>query len=116
MSGAYHYIRFTWWITVDMKEVATKLGESFDVQSITMPYDEGELSLYKEVRDKLKVTADTLEAILSPIRAILFQREPAPFTARDLELRKRIIELYPRDRSTPFPMFFSKEPEFEVAG
>ncbi len=41
--------------------------------------------------------------------------EAEPFTARDMELRRRMMELYPRKRPTPFPFMFGREPEFEVA-
>ena len=115
MARGYHYVRFTWWKEVDLKEVATSLGGSFGVKVMNMPGDMRELSLYKDLREELKVKADTLGAILSPIRAVLYQKEQAPFTVRDVELRKKIMELYPRDRPTPFPMFYSEEPKFEVA-
>ena len=115
MARGYHYVRFTWWNEVDLKEVATILGGSFGVKTMNMPGDNRELSLYKDMREELKVKADTLGAILSPIRAVLYQKEQEPFTVRDVELRKKILELYPRDRPTPFPMFYSEEPKFEVA-
>jgi hypothetical protein len=31
-----------------------------------------------------------------------------------MELRARILELYPKNTPTPFPMLWSTEPEFEV--
>jgi len=63
----------------------------------------------------LKVSADTLSAMLSRFRALLYQKEAAPFTARDMELRKKVLELYTRDRSTPFLWGFRSEPKFEIA-
>lgn len=111
----YHYVRFRWWRRVDLKKVARELGETFSVEEIAMPKGEMEISLFKDEREELKVEADTLLAMLSPFRAVLSQREPAPFTTRDLELRKRVLELYPRSRPTPFPWEFSQEPKFDVA-
>lgn len=111
----YHYVRFKWWRMIDMKEVAAELGAVFSIKKLTMPKDNREISLFKDTRDEMKVGADTLGAILSPVRAVLFQRETAPFTARDMELRRKILELYPRDRPTPFPLFMIEEPKFEVA-
>ena len=115
MNQPYHYVRFKWWRIVDLKEVAKEMGGVFSINKLTMPRDDRELSLFKDMREELKVEADTLGAILSPVRAVLFQREAAPFTARDMDLRRRVLEMYPRDRPTPFPMFFSEEPKFEVA-
>lgn len=115
MAQPYHYVRFKWWRIVDLKEIARELGGVFSIEPLKMPRNDRELSLLKDMREELRVKADTLGAMLSPVRAVLFQREAAPFTARDMELRRRVLELYPRDRPTPFPMFFSEEPKFEVA-
>jgi hypothetical protein len=46
---------------------------------------------------------------------VLYPRENAPFTARDMALRGRALELYPHNSPTPFPVQFSIEPKFEVA-
>jgi len=116
MVQPYHYVRFTWWKNVDLRNVERELDAAFSVESIEMPGDDREFSLYKEMRGELKVRADTLGAILSPVRAVLFQREAMPFTARDVELRRRILKLYPRNTPTPLPLFFSEEPKFDVAG
>ena len=40
--------------------------------------------------------------------------ESKPFTEKDVKLRKRVFALYTRDRPTPFPWMFSKEPKFEI--
>ncbi len=74
-----------------------------------------EVAIHKDDRSELEVKSDTLVALLSSFRAVLSQREPAPFTPRDMELRKRVIELYPRERPTPFPWMFGHEPNFEKA-
>lgn len=111
---SYSYVRFSWWNSVDLKEAAKELGESFSVEDVTMPGDDLDLSLLKSERDKLKVTADTLKARLAPHRAVLYQNESAPFTERDMALRKKILELYPRNRPTPFPWELSWEPKFET--
>lgn len=74
-----------------------------------------EISLFKVDRERLRIEADTLRARLSSYRAVLYQRENAPFTVRDMALRGRALELYPHNSPTPFPVKFSMEPEFEVA-
>ena len=52
--------------------------------------------------------------MLSPMRAVLSQKEAAPFTKKDVELRKKVLEFYPRSRPTPFPWQFISEPEYEA--
>ena len=74
-----------------------------------------EISIHKDDREKLKVKADTLGALMAPFRVVLYQRESAKFTATDLRLRKIILKMYPRISSTFFPWSFHKEPEFLVA-
>lgn len=112
----YFYVRFGWLKGVDMNEAAKEFGEVFDVETMVPPTSTFDFVMFKEHREELKVVADTLKSLLSPKRAVLYQREPAPFTVKDMELRRRILELYPRDRITPLPFFFSSEPKFEVAG
>jgi hypothetical protein len=111
----YRFVRFRWWRRVDLKAVAAELGGTFSVEEIAMPKGEMEISLLKDDREELKVEADTLVVMLSAFRAVLSQKEAAPFTKRDLELREKILELYPRSRPTPFPWEFSQEPKFDVA-
>jgi len=112
----YTYVRYTWWNEVDIDELSDELSRMFEVKPVGYPeITKHELSLYKEVRDEILVKADTVGAYISKVRAVLFQRERAPFTSRDLELRRRLLELYPRDRPSPFPWGFSDEEPFEVA-
>jgi len=111
----YYYVRFRWMKGVDMKEAARELGENFGVETLIPPTGDFDAAMFKEHREELKVAADTLKAFLSPKRAVLFQSKTARFTERDMELRRRILELYPRGRITPFPFFPGSEPKFEVA-
>ena len=111
----YFYVRFRWARGLDFNEVESELRETFHVEQLSRPYDEKEISLHKNDREKLKVWADTLGALLSPFRAVLYQREPAKFTAADMRLRERILELYPRITASLFPWHFSAEPRFLVA-
>jgi len=78
------------------------------------PGEEHEISIFKDIRSELEVKSETLLAHLSPFRAVLSKKKPIPFTSKDMELRKRVIELYPHERPTPFPWEFSKEPHFET--
>ena len=113
MVGTYTYVRFKWWEPIDLEEVRKDLSRFFSVEMHRRPRDKREIALSDE-RDELQVKADTLSAMLSRFRAVLYQKESAPFTTRDMELRNKVLELYPRDRSTPFPWGFSSEPKFET--
>ena len=68
----------------------------------------------KEDRREIVVKADTLRASLSLFRVVLGKEKPAPFTAKDRQLRDRVRELYPHDRPTPFPWSFNSEPKFDA--
>ena len=111
MALNYHYVRFKWWDHVDLDKAVEKFS-GFKTKKILQ--EEGEdLSPYRDLRDEVEVEADTLHAMLSPFRAILNQKEAKPFTARDMELREKVMKMYPRSRPTPFPWQFSSEPKFE---
>ena len=62
-----------------------------------------EISINKDFREEIEVEADTLQAVLSPTRAVLSQKEAKPFTIKDVELRDKVLKIYPRNRQTPFP-------------
>jgi len=113
MDEPYHYTRYKWWKGNNMERVAEEFKE-FDPQRLNLPKDEREFSLYKEERESLKVKSDTLVAFLSPNRAVLSQKSPAPLTRKDLRLREIVLRLYNRDRPSPFPWLWSHEPRFEV--
>ena len=101
---------------MDIDELGGELSEEFEVKPVNTPESTiYELSLYKNAREETLVKADTVGAYISRFRAVLFQRDRAPFTPRDMELRSRILEVYPRDRPSPFPWAFSDEEPFEVA-
>jgi len=117
LKRKYSYVRYTWWREVDIDELGGELSAEFEVKPVNTPESTiYELSLYKNAREESLVKADTVGVYISRYRAVLFQRDRAPFTARDLELRSRILEVYPRDRPSPFPWAFSEEEPFEVAG
>jgi len=115
MVEAYHYVRFRWWTRLELERVGEELDQRFEVKMTPRPGTEHEMAILKDDRSELVVRSDTLVAHLSPFRAVLTQRSPAPFTPNDMSLRKKVLELYPQDRPTPFPWEFSHEPKFEVA-
>lgn len=117
----YGYARFTWWYPYNLGELATKLKESFTlVRSLIRkkkePWDmtARAWSFQDDAREEIEVKADTLFARLSPFRAILFQKEKAPFTKKDMELRETVLALYPRSTATPISgPYTAEEPKFE---
>ncbi len=115
MPEAYHYVRFRWWNRLELDKVSNELTPNYEVKMLARPGEEHEIALLKDERSELVVKSDTIMAHLSPIRAVMSQKKPMPLTPKDLELRKKVLELYPRDRPTPFPWEFSTEPKFEVA-
>ena len=101
---------------MDIDELGGELSAKFEIKPVNVPESTiYEFSLFKDARDETLVKSDTIGAYISRFRAVLFQRDRAPFTSRDLELRRRILEVYPRDRPSPFPWAFSDEGPFEVA-
>lgn len=110
----YHFVRFNWWNKVDLEKMEEELGGEFSVEWSVGPEMEHEIDLRKEERTVLKVRADTLNAYLDVYKAVIFQREPAPFTRRDAKLRERLFEVYTRSRPTPFPWQYLDEPKFVV--
>ena len=86
-----------------MQEVIEKLVPSFVIEMTPVHRYDLSVSLFKDSRQEFKVTADTLMVRFSKFRAVLTQKEAASFTERDLELQRKIFELYPKDRSTPLP-------------
>jgi hypothetical protein len=112
MASKYSYVRFRWWGSVDLDKAVEEFS-GFKVKKIIQEKGGEDLSIYKDVRDEIEVEADTLQALLSPFRAVLNQKESKPFTVRDMELREKVLKMYPQNRPSPFPWGFSFEPKFE---
>jgi hypothetical protein len=110
----YHFVRFLWWGSVDLEKMEEEFEEYVEGWREPPETENGRHIHIYNLRE-LKLKADTLQAYLSTQRAVLFQRERKPFTKRDVELRRRIFEIYPRDRSTPLPWLLLDEPKFELA-
>jgi len=113
MASKYSYVRFRWWDPVDLDKTVEEFS-GFKTKMIFQKKEGEEISLLIDLRSEVEVEADTLQALLSPFRAVLNQKEAKPFTARDMELREKVMKMYPRGRPTPFPWEFSSEPKFEV--
>jgi hypothetical protein len=114
LAQAYHYVRFRWWSRLDLEGLSEELSQKYDVKSLDLPSYELELTYRKDERDEYLVKSDTLTVFLGPFRAVMSQKKSAPFTPSDVELRSRIIELYPHDRPILLPWNFGSEPRFET--
>lgn len=62
---------------------------------ISIPWDDRQISLFSGMNEELNIRADTLRAYASPICVVMYQKQYAPFTARDLELGEMQIKQYP---------------------
>jgi hypothetical protein len=82
MVAPYYYVRFRWWQGIDLEKVSADLGKSFSIELRPGHRDEFEISLLKDDRDELRVSADTLSAMLSHFRAVLFQKAALPLQRR----------------------------------
>ena len=102
-SKPYYYVRFRWWSPLDLDTAMRNLAGSFEVAKKVRPRDEVELTLYADQRDEVTAKGDTLTAIMSPYKAILYQRELRPFTPKDTSLRAWVIGMYDKTTPTPFP-------------
>ncbi len=112
---AYYYISYnSVGQLYDAEMLALKLEEHFTRVKTLVRVIEGEvqrLSEIKSVVPEILFKADTLYATISPTRAVLFQKSRAPFTLKDLELRKTIFDLYNSRFTIPV---FDPEPKFEI--
>lgn len=115
MPEPYDYCRFRWWMPLDLDEAMGEL-ESFGAKKKVRPRGEAEMTLYADERDEVYARADTLAAMLAPYRAILYQMEWRPFTARDMSLRAWVFKKYDKTTPTPLPWGGDSEPRYEVEG
>lgn len=79
-----------------------------------MPSSNGDMSIYKNERDGIQCKADNLSAFLYEYKAVLYQKNPAPFTEKDLKMRDIVLETYPRTSSSMLSTAFQSEPAFET--
>jgi hypothetical protein len=120
VRAPYHYVRFRE-DPLDLGETEVTLrAEGFAVEKHNTPPKDGYEIEMKQVfqtdwnRDHLIVKADTLEAFLTQSVATLLQREFRPFTERDMNLRKIVLELFNKGRPDFLAVYSSSEPEFDV--
>jgi hypothetical protein len=115
LPDKYFYIRYRWWKVIDVDKLANEFSEEYNVKSIKDHGWDLELTLMKEARDRYLIKSDTLTVFLSIYRVVMVQKVAAPFTAKDMKLRNRLLELFPKERQTVLAIRSIPEPEFEIA-
>jgi hypothetical protein len=112
-GDVYQYVVFSEWdVLHSIKDIVHEL-ENFDFIKTMVPMRRGyrHSKMFQGLVPELLYKADSLFVAIAPRRAVLFQKEPQPFTSRDLALRETILTLYPQDSLVGL---FSKEPSFET--
>lgn len=94
--------RYRWWKPLDIDEFASNLGDAFQVSFRENLIAEDKIEIFSQDRREIRVCADTVSALISPYRAVLYQREPAKLTEKDRKLLEIVMEAYPRGHYTPF--------------
>jgi len=111
---SYYYVTLNRWGRLyDVEELSQELQKKFTLVKTLFPLNYG-VPLFSELWGcvpEILFKADTLFVAISPSRATLFQKKRIPFTPKDLELRKTILELYPSNLG---PFIFNNEPKFKI--
>ena len=94
----YTYLRYKWGEGHDMDQLQARLSERFSVRRRDFPGNDIEVSLFKDDRIELIVTAERMRAHINAHRAILNQIQEGPFTKYSTHnikmseaLRKRLL-------------------------
>ena len=114
MTKPYQYVRFSLWRDVDLDKISKELHPLFRVEKIPRSPDKEQIISSHKRREHVKITADTLMVRLSSTRAVLYQKEKAPFTEKDIKLRQKILQIYTHSQSSFFLWEVNPEPKFEV--
>jgi hypothetical protein len=112
-GDVYHYVVLSEWdVLHSIKNIVQELENFVFIKTmIPMRRSYRHSKMFQGLVPELLYKADSLFVAIAPRRAILFQKEPHPFTSRDLALRETIRTLYPRDSLVGL---FSREPSFET--
>ena len=98
----YFRARFRWWSPFDVRKFAGEMKGVYKLD-VREEIDMGDrIDLFRDFRVEIRVRADTLQAFITPYRAIMFQDEAAPLSRRDLQLEEFVLKRYPHVQDTPF--------------
>jgi len=102
----YFAVFWSRWSVWDPIELEKAFGEDYSVERrkwiIPDPMFDFRIGSGYLTRYEIIVRADTLNALLSPVRAVLYQQEPREFTLHDNNLYERIQDFYRLKRLLPF--------------
>ena len=94
MANKHNEVRRRWLRPADLTKMEEQLKSyGFMTGWYKYPYTDGPLSHGKP--DELKVKADTIAARLSGYTAVIYQRDPATPTEKDLQLKNVLADEYP---------------------
>lgn len=102
-------VRWSWTDKYDLDELTARFSLDFEV---TKPKKTRPVFAQSILWEELLVKSDNLSALLSSLRACLFQKQVQALTYRDLKLRQLVYKLYP---STQHPFFSPLEVLFDLA-
>lgn len=112
-GDVYHYVVLSEYdVLHPIKDIVHNL-EQFSFVKTLMPMRRGykKSKMFHGLVPEFLYRADSLFVAIAPQRAVLFQKEPLPFTSNDLALRETVLALYPRESLVGL---FSKEPSFDI--
>jgi len=98
----YYKIRFRWWKPFDIEKFLKDNSEKFQIEQIKQYDEPGRIDIFKDLRNELKLKADTIYVFITPYRAIIFQKELSQLTEKDKNLVEYILTKYTHIRDTPF--------------
>ena len=113
-AGPYYHVALSNWGQLhDVVKLSEELQKDFTFVKTLLPERKAAVvvSELKGPVPEIEFKADTLFALIAPNKAALFQKERKPFTKKDTELRKKILDLYPCKFNLPL---FAREHTFEV--
>jgi hypothetical protein len=113
-TGPYYHVALSNWAQLhDVVKLSEKLQKDFTFVKTLLP-ERKTVVVVSELKGpvpEIEFKADTLYALIAPNKAVLFQKERKPFTKKDTELRKKILDLYPCKLNLPL---FAREHTFEI--
>lgn len=113
-TGLYYHVALSNWGKLhDVEKLSEDLQKDFTFVKTLLP-ERKTVVVISELKGpvpEIELKADTLFVLIAPNRAVLFQKERKPFTKKDMELRKKILEGYPCKLNLPL---FAREHKFEV--
>jgi len=98
----YYMRRFRWWTPLDVEGFASEFNSRYEIMRRPNLVQRDRIEIFIYSRREVWIKADTLHAFVTAYKAILFQKEGAPLTDKDLELKNLIFTKYIHKRETPF--------------